>query len=249
MQIVCVYQYYGCIHGGVEPFLEVPSRLPKRLTLLDLNSNNVTVITSDTFKGCTYLRSLLLRNNLIDTIAIDAFSDLTNLEQLHLHLNELRLYDNSSFPFGVLDPLRSLKILRLDTNKIGNLTEYREDIFRNKPQLNLINMDAVPSAMLPKVGGNIRLEKLRTVELYDAGPVLNHQFDTWDNVTIEVLGAHTRNYNARSLSKVDPQVFKHLPHLKQLDLSWNPGLSLKGSILRVVEALTGSRVQERFWQW
>ncbi|KAK2143346.1 hypothetical protein LSH36_852g00037 [Paralvinella palmiformis] len=246
VEIVCRYKYFGCKHAGQEPLKRIPANLPERLVLLNFDSNDIATITSSDFKGCGQLRSLLLSNNMIAAIAGDAFSDLTNLQYLHLHYNRLYLNDTESFPVGVLDPVTSLVSLKLQCNTVGNLSTYRKDIFQNKTSLRSIALDSVDGARLPKPDDTIELNKLDAVSLYNIVPELGGQFDYWDNLTIRKLGAHTSGCNNKPLTKIDTKIFRHLPDLEQLDISNNPNLSLNHTVLNVLKALNGSKVRKLY---
>ncbi|KAK2143345.1 hypothetical protein LSH36_852g00007 [Paralvinella palmiformis] len=241
IEVICRHEYTTCNQPGPKPFKSIPI-LPRDLVVLDLDRNAVNSIRSDDFKGCTSLRSLLLRKNLLATIAADAFSDLANLQHLHLHYNRLQLDDDNSLPSGVLDPLKSLIDLKVHCNIPGKLSKYRKDFFRNKTSLKSITLDSVNNARLPKPEHDIKLKTLSHIELYDILHELGHQFDNWDDVGIKYLGVYSACGSSQQLSEINTDVFNHLPHLEYLDISWNPKLSLMGKIMKALKALSGSKV-------
>lgn len=83
-----------------------------RLVFLDLGSNNLTEIHSGTFGESRSLIKLRLGNNpYLSMVGTDAFIGLTSLRELELERNGLTELD-----VRVLEPLPSLRILRLDGN-------------------------------------------------------------------------------------------------------------------------------------
>lgn len=127
------------------------------------------------------------------------------------------------------------------------MSAYREDIFQRKPSLESLALDAVSNAVFPKPGATVQLGKLTEIRLSDIVPALRHQFDNWDTVPLRYFAAYTSCCHPRPLIKIDTQIFKHLPYLEALDISWNPKLTLMGNnVMTVLKALSGSKVQRLF---
>lgn len=83
-----------------------------RLVFLDLGCNNLTEIPSGTFGESRSLIKLRLGNNpYLNMISRDAFTGLTSLRELDLKQNGFTVLD-----VGVLEPLPSLRLLRLEGN-------------------------------------------------------------------------------------------------------------------------------------
>ncbi|XP_010874053.1 leucine-rich repeat-containing protein 38 [Esox lucius] len=83
-----------------------------RLVYLDLGSNNLTEIQSGTFGETQSLIKLRLGNNpYLSLVEEDAFVGLTSLRELELERNGLQGLD-----VGALEPLTSLRVLRLEGN-------------------------------------------------------------------------------------------------------------------------------------
>ncbi|XP_036803145.1 leucine-rich repeat-containing protein 38-like [Oncorhynchus mykiss] len=83
-----------------------------RLVFLDLGSNNLTEIQSGTFVESRSLIKLRLGNNpYLSLVEEDAFLGLTSLRELELERNGLQGLD-----VGVLEPLTSLRVVRLEGN-------------------------------------------------------------------------------------------------------------------------------------
>ncbi|KAM6924722.1 leucine-rich repeat-containing protein 38-like [Xenentodon cancila] len=83
-----------------------------RLVFLDLGCNNLTEIPSGTFGESRSLIKLRLGNNpYLNMIGRDAFMGLTSLRELELERNGFTILD-----VGVLEPLPSLRLLRLEGN-------------------------------------------------------------------------------------------------------------------------------------
>ncbi|KAK6307884.1 leucine-rich repeat-containing protein 38-like [Coregonus clupeaformis] len=95
--------------SGLEPGTLSTS---SRLVFLDLGSNNLTEIQSETFGESRSLIKLRLGNNpYLSQVEEDAFLGLTSLRELELERNGLQGLD-----VGVLEPLTSLRVLRLEGN-------------------------------------------------------------------------------------------------------------------------------------
>ena len=87
------------------------------LRQLDLNGTKKTLIVdADLFSGLSGLRTLLLGENNITTLASDAFSKLPKLRELGLVSSPL-----TELPQGVFDKLPELEILRLGGNQLAAL--------------------------------------------------------------------------------------------------------------------------------
>ena len=119
---------------------EVPCDLPKEITVLGLNGNNITRITNSSFDGLQMLKILSLTKNNLQFIAQEAFSSLPLLQYVGLDDNRLQnlsadLFSNtqnlqiinlsankfSSIPLHALTSLQGLKRLLMERNDITAL--------------------------------------------------------------------------------------------------------------------------------
>jgi Leucine-rich repeat (LRR) protein len=225
---------------------KVPAPLPVGLTQLDLNENKITVIQRHDFHACYHLHFLNLRLNSLKRIESNAFEDLGKLQALHLNLNDLPLYQRlkpSGFPIGILDPLTSITDLRLHCNCLNGLRSYRKDVLRNKSLLQTLSLDGVPHAKLPKPQGNIQLQNLTKISIFTGIAILRDQFVNWYDVPIETLAIYSADCKGERLSVIHPDVFKNLPRLKTLDLSWNPNLDFSRNLTDGLKGLNVTQIE------
>uniref|UniRef100_A0A0B7BBF9 TIR domain-containing protein n=2 Tax=Arion vulgaris TaxID=1028688 RepID=A0A0B7BBF9_9EUPU len=101
----CVYSYCS--------LTSVPQGLPINITQLILNSNNIETLQSNVFSSYVLMENLDLCANSISVLENDSFRGLSRLKYLNLTSNELKIY---TFPVLIFEPLKSLKMLRIDNN-------------------------------------------------------------------------------------------------------------------------------------
>lgn len=138
-------------------FLELPPEIGSftNLVILDISNNGLTSI-SDSIMGLVNLRSLIARNNLLDSSSISKeFSGLTSLEVLNFSGNRF-----SEFPEHVLD-LTNLKSLYLGANQ---LTEIPSTV-KNLRHLEILYMGGNCLRDVPAELGHLR--KLTSLILCD----------------------------------------------------------------------------------
>uniref|UniRef100_A0A673B780 Slit homolog 1b (Drosophila) n=1 Tax=Sphaeramia orbicularis TaxID=375764 RepID=A0A673B780_9TELE len=82
----CLGNMVDCHGLGIHA---VPKNIPRGTERLDLNGNNLTVITKMDFSGLKHLRVLHLMENQIINVERGAFDDLKELERLRLNKNRL----------------------------------------------------------------------------------------------------------------------------------------------------------------
>ncbi|XP_066914616.1 protein phosphatase 1 regulatory subunit 7-like [Clytia hemisphaerica] len=85
----------------------------KHCKSLDLSCNQIKSIYKDTFQCCSYLKEIKLYSNHLSKV--EGVRELQHLENLQLQYNNISKINNS------LSGCRSLKFLRLDSNKISVL--------------------------------------------------------------------------------------------------------------------------------
>ncbi|XP_036361051.1 leucine-rich repeat-containing protein 4-like [Octopus sinensis] len=94
----------------------VPQPIPPNVQSLDLNSNSIENIQSDTFQNLSSLMTLVLENNNIVKIEVNIFRDLPSLMTLLLNDNNIETIEK-----GAIRDLPSLMTLFLHNNNIGNI--------------------------------------------------------------------------------------------------------------------------------
>lgn len=88
----------------------------QHLTILDLDSNEISSVPGEIFRNCNQLRYLSMENNFISNIDNNAFAGLSQLNELSLTNNSVRTLNSYIF-----SSLTSLVHLSLDNNDIENL--------------------------------------------------------------------------------------------------------------------------------
>lgn len=137
--------------------IKISCTLPLSLIHLNLSSNLISVLKSDTFNGLTSLQSLWLNNNLLQNVLAGYFKELSNLKNLYLSNNKIVIKFGATF-----SGLNNLISLDISNNSLLRLQDYMFFDLKNIVLLdisnNLLNSFAV---------GNIKkyLKNLNTVYL------------------------------------------------------------------------------------
>lgn len=125
-------QQYNCAGQGltIDMLLSAtPAFVP--LTIhISLSNNNITYIPSTLFRNLTMLLSLIIQNNFVTEIQVNAFVDLEQLQFLNLAHNPIASFDMPS-PFSSLSQLKTLFL-------IGSNLKSFADVFDG-----LINLESL----------------------------------------------------------------------------------------------------------
>nr|XP_033330545.1 chaoptin-like isoform X1 [Megalopta genalis] len=118
---------------------------------LDLGNNLLVVLESGTFQ-LSYLETLSLRDNKLETLKGQSFHGLAMLQQLDLSGNQISQLSEEQFR-----NLKNLRILNVSNNRLGSLPR---DVFKGT-KLEILDLSynkftAVPSSSLHKVGYTLR---------------------------------------------------------------------------------------------
>ncbi|CAN0003095.1 biglycan-like [Lampetra fluviatilis] len=148
----CSLRVVQCSDLGLK---SVPAGLPKDARMVDLQSNKITEIKQDDFKGLAQLHALFLVNNLIAKVHPKAFAPMLSLDKLYISHNRL-----TEVPTG-LPP--SLIELRIHENLIKRVPK---DTFINNGQLHVIELgkNPLPSSGI-EVGAFNGLDKLTYIRI------------------------------------------------------------------------------------
>ncbi|XP_041819743.1 slit homolog 1b [Chelmon rostratus] len=159
----------------------VPKNIPRGAERLDLNGNNLTVISKTDFSGLKHLRVLHLMENQISNVERGAFDELKELERLRLNKNRLsqlpellfqknealsRLDLSENFiqaiPRRAFRGATDLKNLQLDKNHISCI---EEGAFRALRSLEVLTLNNNNISSIPVSSFN-HMPKLRTFRLH-----------------------------------------------------------------------------------
>uniref|UniRef100_A0A3P8WYX9 Slit homolog 1b (Drosophila) n=1 Tax=Cynoglossus semilaevis TaxID=244447 RepID=A0A3P8WYX9_CYNSE len=174
----CLGSTVDCHNLGIHA---VPKNIPKAAERLDLNGNNLTIITKTDFSGLKHLRVLHLMENQIVNIERGAFDDLRELERLRLnknrlnHIPELLFQKNEALarldlsenviqavPRRAFRGATELKNLQLDKNHISCI---EEGAFRALRSLEVLTLNNNNISSIPVSSFN-HMPKLRTFRLH-----------------------------------------------------------------------------------
>ncbi|XP_037545817.1 slit homolog 1 protein [Nematolebias whitei] len=159
----------------------VPKNIPRGTDRLDLNGNNLTVISKKDFSGLKYLRVLHLMENQISNIERGVFDELKELERLRLNRNRLSqipemlfqknealsrldLSENviQAIPRRAFRGATDLKNLQLDKNRVSCI---EEGAFRALRSLEVLTLNNNNITTIPVSSFN-HMPKLRTFRLH-----------------------------------------------------------------------------------
>ncbi|XP_056264639.1 slit homolog 1b [Pseudoliparis swirei] len=159
----------------------VPRNIPRGTERLDLNGNNLTVVTKTDFSGLKHLRVLHLMENQISNVERGAFDELKELERLRLNKNRLSqlpellfqknkglsrldLSENviQAIPRRAFRGATDLKNLQLDKNHISCI---EEGAFRALRALEVLTLNNNNISTIPVSSFN-HMPKLRTFRLH-----------------------------------------------------------------------------------
>uniref|UniRef100_A0A7N6B4W0 Slit homolog 1 protein n=1 Tax=Anabas testudineus TaxID=64144 RepID=A0A7N6B4W0_ANATE len=174
----CLGNTVDCHGLGIH---SVPKNIPRGTERLDLNGNNLTVITKTDFSGLKHLRVLHLMENQITNVERGAFDELKELERLRLNKNRLSqlpellfqknealsrldLSENGiqAVPRRAFRGATELKNLQLDKNHISCI---EEGAFRALRSLEVLTLNNNNISSIPVSSFN-HMPKLRTFRLH-----------------------------------------------------------------------------------
>ncbi|XP_028159952.1 chaoptin isoform X5 [Ostrinia furnacalis] len=226
-----------------------------KLRLLDLTGNEITDISSNDWSLGT-LQTLILADNSIANLPIDAFSSLLMLETLDLRgnhlasvdggvfrdgmnrLNKLLLGDNqlTFIPYEEVSPLRQLRVLDLSNNVIKQVPPVHETPTRLS--LDILKLDNnVITELHP--GSFKNFQVLNSTSL-DGNPIHVLREDAFRNAKIKILSL--RDCGIWDLS---PAAFAGLENsLQSLDLSENNLTMISKFMLNKLDSLRFLNLRE-----
>ena len=91
----------------------------KKVKVLDLSSNNISSLPTNSFYGCVQLENLSLSNNQIERLIQSQFAPLNNLRLIDLSSNLLTSVDKNTF----INLGTSLETINLEDNQLHTMSE------------------------------------------------------------------------------------------------------------------------------
>ena len=133
----------------------IPSYIPARVTVINLQVNNIKTIKENAFGGAMNRLTLLrLDNNRINTIQSGAFNGLPNLNQLVLEKNKIDVFDARMLdPTSPLKKGISLKNNRLKTFPMSVLIKYKSPLNVNNNKIKCDCLSVIPDELKHFVSG------------------------------------------------------------------------------------------------
>ncbi|XP_072468526.1 leucine-rich repeat-containing protein 19 isoform X2 [Notamacropus eugenii] len=130
----CTFTIDGSHNFTAKNHTSVPQNINKKVTILDLSYNQITLNSKDISILQTYvlLTELNLNNNKIDFLRNNSFGRLSNLEILSISSNSIHTIEQNAFV-----GLDKLKQLCLCQNKISQLSPYTLIPLKSLTALNL----------------------------------------------------------------------------------------------------------------
>nr|XP_056720233.1 toll-like receptor 13 [Euleptes europaea] len=215
---ICTSQAFSNLSSAI-------ARLPNSTRWLNASHNNVNDVTSKVFSHLPHLLELLLDNNRISSVQPNAFQGLEDLEMLDLSWNYLAYVGPST-----LAGLRNLRLLHLSHNKIASL-HPQAFVFPMALQglhlsyNNLSDFQEVATA----VKGLANLTFLNLDFNQISAPCMG---PGW--IALPVL--RNLSLNSNGISKLDLSNCS-LPHLQQLNLTYNDMLEVESESFRATPVL------------
>ena len=219
----CGLDNYGglvteCTDLGI---MRPPKGLDNRTTVLNFQGNEFHRIKSYHFAGLTNLRILDLSRNAIDRIDVNAFDDLTNLEQLFLHDQTLCKRCTYILEIGVFKGLNSLRTLTLHGTKDSFHT--RSWPMPVQVLLDLTSLEKLSIDGVPNVRFDSRFKALTNLSsIYSSGKTGSCEIQTLTPFSFTGV-PNLRNLTLEkcNIDTISTTTFNNLLHLNYLDLSMN----------------------------
>ncbi|GFO26552.1 toll-like receptor 4 [Plakobranchus ocellatus] len=197
---------------------------------LDLSLNNISHIGRGLFAHTAKLKTLNLYGNALTKLGNGTFAGLDSLNFLTLQSNKLRYLPGTFEPeaFFGLDALETLHIHGNQPDFPANFT-YPDEALASLTMLRHLIMDGYPRALGPGFASLVHLSHLSfssgTDEAFcsmhsEIPPEFFAQLITKQKLTI--------NMSFCSFESISPQLFKFLPTIHNLDLSFNEYLLIDG---------------------
>ncbi|XP_041826241.1 leucine-rich repeat-containing protein 70 [Melanotaenia boesemani] len=205
-QCIC-YEHADLVDCRDRGFEQVPRGLPHGTWLLELEGNNLSIISTRAFTGLWSLRVLVLTSSQITEIQPQAFFSLSFLEKLDLSWNLL-----PTLPVDFSVSLSALKELRLEHNNLHFISGYSLEYLDNLEKLDL------SYNQLASVGPGVfrGLSRLRQLYLH------NNRLTVVQQGSLDMLpGLEVLQLSNNNISQIDTDALAPLYSLAVLDLERN----------------------------
>lgn len=206
----------------------------KHLKVLLVNSNMISVLLNDTFKGLNALQVLHLNENYLQEIPAKVFVQLESLELLDLCQNRIALIDQEAF-FG----LKNLNTLLLRDNKLTSIPstpfQYISKLF--KLDLGLNPFESIPENSFPSLnqlselsldGCGIKVIQDGAFKWLSSLLILRiHDNDLWDipkKALYDVTHLEELHVGQNKFTSLKARSFQRLKFLRTIEINGCPNL-------------------------
>lgn len=224
--------------------IRMPRGLPESVTDFRAGRNKIESIEKDDISNMTRLRLLTLNDNSIAQIHNDVFKDARNLKEIWLTSNKLTSLPKS-WPAGLVKLfVNSNKIKKIEQDTFGKnlnleyltlemneITKIAEKSFSQLNSLTYLNFQGNKLAQLSK-DAFVGMSKLQVLTLAN-NPIANIEAKALGN--LDALTKLDMSYNELNNIKINMDIFKAMPKLKELNLMNSPGLA-KGLLGQIKES-------------
>ena len=196
---------------------------------LDLSKNKINNLNLPVFSKMSKLRSLDLGKNSLTKARNNTFNGLSSLMFLSLHGNYLR-YRPGTFESEAFQGMSSLESLDLQGNqpKLLNSFTYPDEALSRIPMLRNLWMDGYPHPLGPGFSSLVRLKFLSFARGDGGYCAMDSDIppDFFNHLaTKEPLHI---NFTSCSFKSIPPGLFKPIPNIYSLDLTFNDHLLIDG---------------------
>lgn len=215
------------IHCNRQHLIDVPKGIPTTVIKLQLDFNKIFSIRLDAFNNLTILQNLSIKNNLLSSLQPGIFHSLSRLHRLDLTNNKLRNIDTSVW-YGLV----SLRFLRLSQNQ---LTSVPDPVYL--PVLNSLILDFNRIQSVNLSSSFTTLTDFSSLVLGN-NPIKHLTFQDFQalrNSRIEKLSIAV----CILLQDIESGVFSGMTSLQTLRVSYNSGLSTS-SFARIISSVVDS---------
>ena len=129
-----IFRHSATVSCRSRNLTEIPSDIPKRALLLDLQSNDIRSIKTGAFQQLSHLKRLLLANTTFSKVPVGAFVGLHSLKFLSLLDNKISLLEKDAFV-----SLENVEHLGLGNNKIKRIHPLAFRGMKRLKYLSLLN--------------------------------------------------------------------------------------------------------------
>ena len=195
------------INGTTDCALVTDTHLAGITGALDLRNQSINALWVNDFSDLSNLQNLWLYENDLQTLPDRLFSDLSDLQILSLYRNNLR-----TLPDNVFSNLSDLQILSLNNNRLNNLPDGAFSGLSSLQTLSLYNNRLTDLPMGIFTG----LSSLQTLSLYN-----NRLTDLPMGIFTGLSSLQTLSLDDNELNNLPDNVFSNLSNLQTLSLSDN----------------------------